>query len=190
MPPASLTSAAIAKDTARRVRETLAWLKRRGTRRNREGMARYGIVVDNHRVFGVSMARMRPLVRRLGRSHDLALALWDTGWHEARVLAALVDEPSRVTRSQMDRWAPRPCVVACSVVHLPRRDESPRAAALKDDGAALHKAPHIHTEHRRLRAVQEVLGVSTLRRRICRRERAGGPIEFRRDESRRRDPGQ
>jgi hypothetical protein len=38
-----------------RVGEVLAWLARRGTRRNREGMARYGIVMANDRVFGVSM---------------------------------------------------------------------------------------------------------------------------------------
>ena len=31
-------------------------------------------------------------------------ALWQTGWHEARLLAVLVDRPQWVTRSQMDRW--------------------------------------------------------------------------------------
>ena len=86
-----------------RVRETLAWLERRGTKRNREGMARYGIVAP--KAFGVSMATMKPLAKRLGRDHDLALALWDTGWFEARVLTAFVDEPARVTPAQMDCWA-------------------------------------------------------------------------------------
>jgi 3-methyladenine DNA glycosylase AlkD len=65
-------------------------------------MARFGI--RSTRAFGVSMATMRPLVRRLGRDHDLALALWETGWLEARVLAAFVDEPAKVTPRQMDRW--------------------------------------------------------------------------------------
>ena len=86
-----------------RVAEALAWLERRGTKRNREGMARYGIVAP--RVFGVSMATMKSLAKKLGKDHDLALALWDTGWYEARILAALVDEPERVTSAQMDRWA-------------------------------------------------------------------------------------
>ena len=85
------------------VEQVLVWLSRRGSRRNRLGMARFGI--HSRRAFGVSMATMRPLVRRLGRDHDLALALWQTGWLEARVLASLVDEPAQVTPRQMDRWA-------------------------------------------------------------------------------------
>ena len=82
-----------------RVRDVLRWLGRRGSRRNREGMARYGI--RSAKYFGVSMATMRPLVKRLGRNHDLALALWETGWLEARIVAALVDEPDKVTLTQM-----------------------------------------------------------------------------------------
>jgi 3-methyladenine DNA glycosylase AlkD len=57
-------------------------------------------VVRHHRaqVFGVSMANMQALTRRLGRSHELAAALWDTGWYEARMLTSFVDEPSVVPR--------------------------------------------------------------------------------------------
>ena len=66
-------------------------------------MARYGIRAE--KAFGVSMATMRPLVRRLGRDHSLAASLWASGWHEARVLAALIDTPATVTPRQMDRWA-------------------------------------------------------------------------------------
>ena len=84
------------------VRSVLAWLKRHGTRRTREGMARYGIPSDN--AFGVSVANIRVLAKRLGRNHDLAAALWDTGWYEARMLTSFVDEPERVTPAQMDRW--------------------------------------------------------------------------------------
>jgi 3-methyladenine DNA glycosylase AlkD len=84
------------------VRSTLAWLERRGTARNRDGMARYGI--RSVKAFGVSMAVMRPLVARLGRDHDLAVALWDTRWLEARILAGFVAEPARVTPALMDRW--------------------------------------------------------------------------------------
>jgi 3-methyladenine DNA glycosylase AlkD len=85
------------------VRAALAWLKRHGTRANREGMARYAISSD--KMFGVSVADIQSLAKRLGRSHDLAAALWSTGWYEARMLAAYVDEPARVTPAQMDRWA-------------------------------------------------------------------------------------
>lgn len=84
------------------VRPILAWLERRGSARNRDGMARYGI--RSAKAFGVSMATMRPLVARLGRDHELALALWDTGWLEARILAGFVADPARVTSALMDRW--------------------------------------------------------------------------------------
>jgi 3-methyladenine DNA glycosylase AlkD len=89
--------------TAERVRDALAWLERRGSKRNRDGMARYGIVAT--KVFGVSVAMIQQLAKRLGRDHDLALALWETGWYEARMLSAFVDQPERVTQRQMDRWA-------------------------------------------------------------------------------------
>jgi 3-methyladenine DNA glycosylase AlkD len=85
------------------VRETLGWLERRGTKRNRDGMARYGIVAAKS--FGVSVAALRDRAKRLRKSHELALALWGTGWLEARMLAAFIDEPSKVTPAQMNRWA-------------------------------------------------------------------------------------
>jgi 3-methyladenine DNA glycosylase AlkD len=81
----------------------LAILERRGTRTNRDGMARYAITAP--KVFGVSVATLHQMAKRLGRDHDLALALWNSGWYEARVLAAFVDEPARLTPAQMDRWA-------------------------------------------------------------------------------------
>lgn len=86
-----------------RASDILAWLKRRGTKRNRDGMARYAIVAP--KVFGVSVADLRDLSKELGRDHALASALWKSGWYEARMLTAFVDEPERVTPAQMDRWA-------------------------------------------------------------------------------------
>lgn len=89
--------------TAGDLRALLADLKARSSAKNRAGMARFGI--NTERAFGVSMTAMRPLARKHRRDHALALALWDTGYHEARILAALVDDPKQVTRRQMDAWA-------------------------------------------------------------------------------------
>ncbi|HEX6052413.1 MAG TPA: DNA alkylation repair protein, partial [Gemmatimonadaceae bacterium] len=86
-----------------RVDETLTWLERRGTKKNREGMARYGIVAK--KVFGVSVSDLQQLGKRMGRDHDLALALWDTGWYEARMLTGFIDVPEQVTPAQMNSWA-------------------------------------------------------------------------------------
>ena len=86
-----------------RLHEAVAWLERHATARTRAGLARYGVVTAD-RVLGVSVADIQTLAKRLGRDHALAAALWDTGVFEARMLAAFVDEPDRVTPAQMDRW--------------------------------------------------------------------------------------
>ncbi len=84
------------------VKAALSALERMGTRRDRENLVRFGITTS--KAFGVSVANIRVLARRLGRNHELAAALWDTGWYEARMLTSFVDEPARVTPAQMDRW--------------------------------------------------------------------------------------
>ncbi len=82
----------------------LAELERLGSKTRREEMAtRYGIHTEH--AFGVAMADMQKIARRIGRDHALAAALWETGCYEARMLAALIDEPEKVTSAQMDRWA-------------------------------------------------------------------------------------
>lgn len=91
------------KSTGEQVQSALTWLKRNGTKKGRDGMARYAITSD--KAFGVSVSSIQKLAKQLGRSHELALALWGTGWYEARMLTAYVDEPARVTPAQMDRWS-------------------------------------------------------------------------------------
>ncbi len=83
--------------------EVMQWLERQGTRRTVDEMARYGIEAE--RAFGVPMGMLLSLKKRLGTDHALSLALWETGWYEARLLAALLGDPERVTRRQMDAWA-------------------------------------------------------------------------------------
>ena len=80
----------------------VAMLKRGASKAVRDGMARYGIPSD--KAFGVSVGDLQKLARRLGRNHALAAALWETGWYEARMLAAFVDDPACVTPAQMDHW--------------------------------------------------------------------------------------
>ena len=83
--------------------EAVRRLKAMANPRNVEGMARFGISSEN--TLGISVTDLRKVAKEIGKDHRLALALWDTGIHEARILAAIVDEPSRVTRRQMERWA-------------------------------------------------------------------------------------
>ena len=85
------------------VREVLGWLERRGTKANREGMARYAIGAD--KAVGVSVADLRDLGKKIGRNHELALKLWPTDVYEARMLTPFIADPARVTPALMDRWA-------------------------------------------------------------------------------------
>lgn len=84
------------------VETVLAWLERRASPAVRKGMARYAIPSD--KAFGISVGDLRRYAKELGRDHRLAAALWKAGWYEARMLAALIDEPARVTPAQMERW--------------------------------------------------------------------------------------
>jgi 3-methyladenine DNA glycosylase AlkD len=87
---------------ATQVQDALTWLERKSTRRDRDNLARFGITAG--KAFGVSIANIQALAKRLGRDHDLAAELWASGWYEARLLSSFVDEPARVTPRQMDRW--------------------------------------------------------------------------------------
>jgi 3-methyladenine DNA glycosylase AlkD len=82
--------------------ECLRKLRSLGQRKNMEGMARFGIVAKQ--VLGVAKPRLNELAKRIGRDHALALPLWETGVHDARMLAGMIDDPQQVSSSQMDRW--------------------------------------------------------------------------------------
>lgn len=85
-----------------RVQSALTWLKQHSTKATRDGMARYAIPSDH--AYGVAMRDIKALGKTLGRDHELAGALWDTGVYEARMLASFVGDPEQLTAAQMDRW--------------------------------------------------------------------------------------
>ena len=66
------------------------------------GMAKYGMTVEQR--LGVSVPDMRKLAKEIGRDHKLALDLWRTGIAEARIVAAMVDDPAKLTEEQMEDW--------------------------------------------------------------------------------------
>ena len=85
------------------VEELIAKLKTRANPDNLAGMAKYGMAVEQR--LGVSVPDMRKIAKEVGRNHILALELWQTGIAEARIVAALVDEPDdKLTEEQMDAW--------------------------------------------------------------------------------------
>jgi len=82
--------------------EIIAQLQALANPRNVAGMARFGI--NSRNTLGVSIPTLRRIAKQAGADHRLALDLWKSGIHEARILAAMVDDPARVTEAQMESW--------------------------------------------------------------------------------------
>ncbi len=68
-----------------------------------DGMARYGI--DVSKAYGVAIPVLRKIAKQIGKDHELAQQLWDSDVHELRIIASMVDEPTKVTKKQMNAWA-------------------------------------------------------------------------------------
>lgn len=86
-----------------RAEDILKTLRSLGLKKAREGMERIGITSDH--ALGISTPVLKSIARKIGRDHQLAAELWASGIFEARAIAAMVDEPDKVSRGQMDRWA-------------------------------------------------------------------------------------
>jgi 3-methyladenine DNA glycosylase AlkD len=82
--------------------EVVQELKKMGTPRSVEGMARFGI--QTKAALGISLPELRRLGQKLGKNHGLAGELWNSGIHEARLLAGMIDDFGKVTEDQMERW--------------------------------------------------------------------------------------
>jgi 3-methyladenine DNA glycosylase AlkD len=83
--------------------QALKWLEKKGSRRHKDSLARYGIIAT--RAYGVPVGTLLGFAREHGKDRALAGALWKSGYYEARLLAAMLDEPHRVTRRQMNAWS-------------------------------------------------------------------------------------
>jgi 3-methyladenine DNA glycosylase AlkD len=66
------------------------------------GMERFGIRATT--ALGLTVPQVRKLARGIGRDQALAEELWASGVHEARWLASLIAEPSRITKRTADAW--------------------------------------------------------------------------------------
>ncbi|MBP6927764.1 MAG: DNA alkylation repair protein [Caldisericales bacterium] len=91
------------KENTFSVEEAIKILSSAGKKENREGMAKFGI--NTEKAFGVSVVRIREIAKMVGKGHEKAQKLWETGFHEARIMACLIDNPKMVTREQAENWA-------------------------------------------------------------------------------------
>lgn len=91
--------------TRSRAEEMLARIKRFATAATKKQMQeRFGICTDN--AVGTTVTTLRALVKGLPRpDQDLAEALWQSGIHEARIMASMLADPEQMTREKLDNWA-------------------------------------------------------------------------------------
>jgi 3-methyladenine DNA glycosylase AlkD len=67
-----------------------------------KGMAKYGINSAN--TYGISIPNLRKMAKKGGINHTLAIQLWESGIHEARILASMIDDLKLVTEEQLEVW--------------------------------------------------------------------------------------
>ena len=68
----------------------------------RAKLSYFGVNVP--KAYGISAPVLHAVARHVGKDQALAEELWSTGIHEARILAALIGEPEKITAAQMERW--------------------------------------------------------------------------------------
>lgn len=82
--------------------EIVAYLKAISNPAHLQGMRKFGI--DSTYALGVTIPQLRAVAKQVKTNHPLALQLWKTGIHEARILASMIDDPALVTGKQIDSW--------------------------------------------------------------------------------------
>ncbi len=89
-------------ETSKRFETILVELRQMSNVDFAEGLKRFGIKGNN--ALGIRVPELRKLARKHKNDHQLALDLWDTNIHEARILATLIDDPNLVSIEQADAW--------------------------------------------------------------------------------------
>jgi 3-methyladenine DNA glycosylase AlkD len=84
------------------IQEVLTRLRARARPDQLEGMARYGMTAEQR--LGVSVPDMREIAKEVGKDHRLAIELWKTSIPEARIVAAMIDDPAKLSETQMEDW--------------------------------------------------------------------------------------
>ncbi len=82
-------------------RQAMDRLKAMGTAQTRKTYGRHGVTGE---MFGVRYGDLEQLVREIKVDHELALSLWETGNHDARVLAAKIIDPSKLRAIHFNVW--------------------------------------------------------------------------------------
>jgi 3-methyladenine DNA glycosylase AlkD len=91
-------------------------LKKKGSEQTRKIARRHG---SPDEMFGVKVADLKPIAKRLKGQQELALALYDTGNSDAMYLAGLVADGTQMNKQQLNSWAKRASWYAISEYTVP-----------------------------------------------------------------------
>ncbi len=91
-------------DVTQQAQEILAQIKRASSAKFKKQMAeRFGI--NTEFAVGTPVTKLRELAKKIKRPNEpLAEALWQTGVHEARILASILADPARISRDTLQTW--------------------------------------------------------------------------------------
>lgn len=73
-----------------------------GTEQNRKVYPHHGVGPN---LYGVSFADLGKLTKQIKRDTPLALQLWQSGNHDARMLATMIADPREIDRNTLQAWA-------------------------------------------------------------------------------------
>jgi len=82
--------------------EVMALLKANRNERGVKNWEKLEADTKGLKSFGVGLTRLRKLAKQIGRDHTLALRLWDTDNHDAKIVGLLIDDPKMMTREQAE----------------------------------------------------------------------------------------
>jgi len=83
--------------------EIISHLRSLGSEAGIAGQKRFGIE-PRTATLGIAVPVLREIARAHRLDHPLALDLWITDIHDARILATFIADPARLTRDQSERW--------------------------------------------------------------------------------------
>ena len=83
-------------------KEAISELKLLATPEHYEQLQRFGI--NSTKAIGVKVPSIRNLAKKIGVNNELAMELWATEMHEARLLASMIEDPIKLTETQFDQW--------------------------------------------------------------------------------------
>lgn len=84
--------------------EVLGKLELLGRADVKEGRARYGIRAVTS--YGVPLPGIKSIAKMIKKDHQLALSLWKSGNHDARILSFMIADPKEFTMEDAEEWMP------------------------------------------------------------------------------------